>query len=80
MMAIKNIYLYYILGHYTMQKSLPVHVLNTPNVVNTHMQNAHPPDDLRHSLITRLNRFTEIIQRTYIYISDNKKKKYCQRQ
>jgi ATP-dependent Lon protease len=57
-----------------MQKSLPVNVLNTPNVVNTHMQNAHPPDDLRHSLITRLNRFTEIIQRTYIYISDNRKK------
>ena len=32
-------------------------------------------DDIRHSLTCILNRFTEIIQRTYIYACDNKKKK-----
>ena len=32
-------------------------------------------DDTQYSLITKLNRFTEIIQRTYIYVTDNKKKK-----
>jgi len=38
------------------------------------MQTAHNHDDIRYSLTTRLNRFTEIIQRTYIYINDNRKK------
>ena len=56
-----------------MQKSLPPHALNIVHV--TEPQLTTKLDDTRYSLITRLNRFTEIIQRTYIYVSDNKKKK-----
>ena len=52
-----------------MQKSQP------PNII----YELDPPssskvDDRRYSLVNRLNRFTEIIQRTYIYVSDNNKK------
>ena len=59
-----------------MQKSISGHSVNNFNIVTTSMQqqNATTTDELRYSLITRLNRFTEIIQRTYIYICDNKKK------
>ena len=54
-----------------MQNSVPSNVLNIVHVNDSHITNKN--DDTRYSLINRLNRFTEIIQRTYIYISDNKK-------
>ena len=75
-MTIKYICIYYAFGHYIMQKSISGHSVNNFNIVTTSMQqqNATTTDELRYSLITRLNRFTEIIQRTYIYICDNKKK------
>ena len=55
-----------------MQPFLP-HVLNIVHV--TDPQGSSKLDDTRYSLITKLNRFTEIIQRTYIYVCDNKKNK-----
>ena len=56
-----------------MQNSVPSNVLNIVHVNESHITNKI--DDTRYSLINRLNRFTEIIQRTYIYISGNKKNK-----
>ena len=56
-----------------MQNSVPSNVLNIVHANESHITTKI--DDMRYSLINRLNRFTEIIQRTYIYVSDNKRKK-----
>ena len=59
-----------------MQKSVSEHNVSLFNSATSSMQQqtVHKTDELRYSLITRLNRFTEIIQRTYVYICDNKTK------
>ena len=60
-----------------MNKLLPEQTVNNFNnsvTTSIQQQKSHTPDEVRYSLITRLNRFTEIIQRTYIYICDNKNK------
>ena len=49
------------------------HALNIVHDIYPPMTNKL--DDTQHLLVNRLNRFTEIIQRTYIYVTDNKKRK-----
>jgi len=51
------------------------HPSNIVHRTDPQMTNKGGGDDMRYSLIYRLNRFTEIIQKIYIYVYDNKKKK-----